>query len=167
MEEKYNDFFKSIHDRVKNSDVYKCISNGIKLLEMEDNNKYYIPEIEEFHVGFEFQLDPYEINEWKEKIITDRDAYQFKLFKKFCKKENVRVKYLDKEDIESLGWKGYKDMFVFEGEISFSLEITGVNHYLISQYKKAPENIGVSIFWGRVKNKSELKKLMQQLNIKK
>lgn len=61
-------------------------------------DKYYTPSIEEFHVGFEFELkDP--ITQIWVKFIFEED----KLW--FIKSNISRVKYLNKEDIESLGFE--------------------------------------------------------------
>jgi hypothetical protein len=68
---------------------------------MEDN-KYYIPQIEEFHVGFEYELEDPITKLWV-KFIFEED----KLW--FVKSNKVRVKYLDKSDIESLGFKIFKE----------------------------------------------------------
>ena len=69
-------------------------------------NKYYIPSIDEFHVGFEY--------EWKcdgtktdwNKSICDNVMIPLDVD---CQRVNdYRVKYLDKEDIESLGFEPFK-----------------------------------------------------------
>ena len=60
-------------------------------------SKYYTPTIEEFHVGFECEIknNPVEsiMDWWVETTIKERDSLEG---------YDVRVKYLDKEDIESL-----------------------------------------------------------------
>ena len=75
--------------------------------------KYYTPKIEEFHVGFEYQV----INnvDTKTGIYTWRTIYHkvedsIEQFSGSLN-EDSRVKYLDREDIESLGWE-YDNNFV-------------------------------------------------------
>ena len=73
-------------------------------------------------------------------------------------------KYLDQEDIESLGFK-----FISEGW--WSTNSIGKGYQLIINYKNIIEiSFGEHefrdiLFKGTIKNKSELKKLMKQLNI--
>jgi len=86
----------------------------------------------------------------------------------FC--DRIRVKYLDREDIESLGWE-YKSTFIdadgdnahlFIKPGGYNLKVECDNHITIWL-----ENLSSVVFFrGTIKNKSELKKLMQQLNIK-
>jgi len=131
---------------------------------MVEKSKYYTPEIEEFHVGFEYE------RKQGDKIITEiveplgedfPDMGDFDYFISTMDKGYIRVKYLDKEDIESLGW-------VF-GELNFDKFTIGFNEY----YNDGEENILIYNteieevrFCGFIKNRSELKKLMQQLGIK-
>ena len=63
--------------------------------------KYYIPEIEEFHVGFEVETMSSKTNDWVNYTITVDDCLG--TWDIFLTK--TRIKYLDREDIESLGWK--------------------------------------------------------------
>lgn len=78
---------------------------------MLDDNKYYTPSIEEFHVGFEFEYNPEPegLNFWGEyQIHSTSDFKPVKdgnTIEQDLKKNLFRVKYLSKEDIESLGWK--------------------------------------------------------------
>jgi len=86
--------------------------------------------------------------------------------------DEVRVKHLDKEDIESLGWrnngivtfKKYTDKGLYrlsmihdKVKITMSSEVEG-NRYFMKPIQDC-------IFLGIIKNKSELRNLMKQLNI--
>lgn len=149
-----------------------------------ENNKYYVPEISEFHVGFEYEFlknhgSPDEIWEPRKlKTISDGedDPYLGYTFKSLESYDNVfirnawRVKYLNREDIESLGWENeFNEMF---GENKYKL-----NNYIITSIFKNNQTVDISllplfkgqgltrIFRGTIKNKSELKKLMKQLGI--
>jgi hypothetical protein len=105
-------------------------------------------------------------------------------------KKAVRVKYLDKEDIESLGLKIAKiySSEIYSSDFDAQLIIDNYNFYELSYeseenlliiekfyqtkmcastpYKKRPDLYSSeTLFRGIIKNKSELKKLMQMLNI--
>jgi hypothetical protein len=70
---------------------------------MEDN-KYYIPQIEEFHIGFEYERKYISFEEWKKEIyLLHYDCNLNKLNVRIIDGE-IRVKYLDQSDIESLGF---------------------------------------------------------------
>lgn len=112
--------------------------------------KYYTPEIEEFHIGFEYEYE--DINEggastsWYKGILQPNEGY---IIDQIYNDENreYRVKYLDREDIESLNIPSY----------------IKVNHILNNTYEIIGTN--ARIFRGDIKNKSELKRLLKQLNI--
>jgi len=65
-------------------------------------SKYHTPTIEEFHVGFEFEYERNGV--WYEDITND--LYEcYDIWKDHeADRHPVRVKYLDQEDIESLGF---------------------------------------------------------------
>ena len=117
-------------------------------------NKYYTPGVEEFHVGFEYELQAddelwYWSNVWQDIIL------------KCIEGGRCRVKHLDREDIESLGFtqcKKDKDWFDYEGEQYWMYLEDG-------RWSICDEDSTVG-FQGTIKNKSELKRLLKQLNIK-
>jgi len=140
-------------------------------------DKYYTPEISEFYVGFEFEFGDKATEgtstEWDTYIISNEDSLYMWLKDPLEK----RVKYLDKEDIESLGFKllePYKDKnqkLYFKDNITICYRhkehILGMittdpskNDYY-SEYNKDPYSIHSII----IKNKSELIKLLKQLRI--
>jgi hypothetical protein len=126
-------------------------------------NKYYTPSIEEFHVGFEFEfLNPN--NKWTKQIVRRpnyivwSDVYLWELLGLSSTNHLLRVKYLDKEDIESLGFRysGNLQDTYWKGEITISPQKDG--KLLIHQ------NCG-PLFHGYIKNLSELKRLFKQIGI--
>lgn len=149
-----------------------------------ENNLYYTPEISEFYIGFEYEhLTGFE-KEFKPWIydltsacnIIERESisHNGEIVKMFIpaiqaciEEKQCRVKYLDQEGIESLGWKDCDNIY---NTIRWNF-----NDYILMFYKKdnrylifrdcGPNNIQ-TVFNGFIKNKSELIKLMQQLNIK-
>jgi len=138
---------------------------------MEDN-KYYIPTINEFYVGFEYEVLDKEFWIKKDDFSNSYD-YEDSCFYGLLKdldKGNIRVKYLDKEDIESLGFNNYKEpMGEYDHTWSYGnskepkLKVWFNNPIPVVRVYNSFPSIA---FQGIVKNKSELKKLMQQLNIK-
>ena len=146
-------------------------------------NKYYTPKIEEFFVGFEYEA--YNSREWFFREASDGwvkmnwEPRQLSNNQGFfnidgaIQKEWIRVKYLDTTDIESCGWK---QQVSIEGKTRFTLSTgtilkdTKENRWELIYYeesKKLQINQGTHWprFFGDIKNKSELKKLMQQLGI--
>ena len=73
------------------------------------NDKYYTPDISEFREGFEFQH--FVDDKWKNMTFYAKGRFQFpdicgrSDLRSYPFWKNSRVKYLDKEDIESLGFK--------------------------------------------------------------
>ncbi len=67
-----------------------------------ENNKYYIPKIEEFHIGFEYEC---KLNDssWVKNIYNKLSEINFEEFS--ISQNNIRVKYLDSDDIESFNFK--------------------------------------------------------------
>ena len=121
-----------------------------------EESKYYIPEISEFHVGFEYEW----LNENSDWIKEDspieitKEGYEKQTY-------GLRVKYLDKSDIESLGW-------VYDDSQPKLQWFRFKTYKLIWEFNKI-------IIWDNnqqnmlckvpIKNKSELKRLMKQLEI--
>lgn len=143
-------------------------------------NKYYIPEISEIYIGFEYEVKHYYLDKLEygdfSKAIVSLSTFQFAIME--LRQSRVRVKHLDKEDIESLGWKCYKlfktsnngtdisDNYIFKYENKYHLiSDFSKGGMLILKGNKLISSDITKIFSGIIKNKSELKKLMQQLEI--
>ncbi len=72
---------------------------------MSKDNKYYTPEVQELGVGFEFE-EKNEDGDWIKETYPFGDPW-FSVDEIY--NGRIRVKYLDREDIESLGWEpGWK-----------------------------------------------------------
>jgi len=130
---------------------------------MIKEDKYYTPDIEEFHIGFEFEYLDINTKEWTIEIdfttFYDYDTDSTWNLKKYIDDFKIRVKYLDKEDIESLGFK-YNETSGFHEN-----NIIGVALYYDHQIRIWHQG---SDFLGTfyIKNKSELIKLLDQVNVK-
>ena len=125
--------------------------------------KYYTPEIEEFHVGFEFEFEDEDGGGWTKTIIEDQPS--------LCNWTGMlidyRVKHLDREDIESLSkGKTNRGLFILknsEFDHRRILCMTECNHVIIGNASKGKDY--EQLFVGIVKNKSEFKRLLKQLDI--
>ena len=149
--------------------------------------KYYTPKIEEFHVGFEFEYLNLK-NQWiksddfSDTFLND-DIDTVSEVGRHLDNSEIRVKLLDREDIESLGWGnlatnafGYTTYSIFE-KLSFGDVISTLSTYIVDdtltflirktiELNKPSRTIDNNTFCGTIKNKSELQKLMNQLGIK-
>lgn len=138
-----------------------------------EKDKYYTPSIEEFHVGFEYErLESHRVyyqdnapikQSWNKKKWSSKETRIGNLECMITAKE-IRVKYLDKEDIESLGFEYIRkdiERIVFHYKSYKLVLFKNNNHILISD-----DPYSAFLFKGIIKNKSELKKLLEQLNIK-
>jgi len=158
-------------------------------------NKYYTPNITEFYVGFECEFFNNQQDKIWKKEICDEDAVSiaYTTYEHGTSEweDNItkvfRVKYLDKEDIESLGFKQIEYNKSFSSSWATQFEKKDYILYLSSIHIDSNSKallIGisikdkvrclnkdmtykeVSIFRGFIKNKSELKVLLRQLNIR-
>lgn len=143
-----------------------------------EENKYYTPSIEEFYVGFEYEeLDwdefSREFGENSTHSFKEREWLEYLNLKAMAKHlethpNEIRVKYLDKEDIESFEFKscgqlgipyGIGDGYLTPDEEFCMIDHKKDNWYTIS--KKNKPNIYTNVFAGKIKNKSELAKILK------
>lgn len=125
-------------------------------------NKYYQPDISEFHIGFEYEVFDEENEVWSNKIFpedfictgTTTEPDLVELF--YSGLKDTRVKYLDRQDIEESGFSHYK-MNIFKKD--------GIT--ILHQKDNRLEIFDESdtLFSGKIKNKTELKKLLKQLGV--
>ena len=129
---------------------------------------YYTPTIEEFHVGFEYEVsNTFEftraftlqesLTEKRWYKLTYPDPYYGYDLTKLFKKE-IRVKCLDEDDILSLG-------FIKDGRefINSDFRISLINDFDLIAINQIYEF--ETSFFGKVKNKSELVVLLKQIGI--
>lgn len=148
--------------------------------------KYYTPDIEEFHVGFEYFAKIPNKEKFSKEIYHFNDSHKELVNRVTLHEGDVKVKYLDHSDITSLGFKyvyGLKTKSdtpidvnygasVFKAKDKFAF---GGTEYTIYYFKEDPTRIEISVNrYGHyledqntlpftVKNKFELKKLLKQL----
>ena len=149
---------------------------------MEEQNKYYTPLITEFRVGFEYEYTYDGISDWTKGPNLDKDIPYNSIYQK-------RVKYLDRKDIEELGFiydnntepiPSRRDWEVpkldkYELPLAFFKDTQLEDGKLYIIYLYSDNTIWIEyikdccgmdyIFKGIIKNKSELKVLLLQLGI--
>lgn len=162
---------------------------------MED--KYYTPTIDEFYVGFEYEIqlsfkiksgDTIEKDgviyiapdtvrwEWQKRTIHDSydfefatDYYTFNGGKDL--NERLRVKYLDKEDIESLGFKTavHDASIIIPGDITIYGQLVDKDvyiDYIPETHWVKLHSIDYDFFNGIIKNKSEMLRILKMIGVK-
>lgn len=154
-----------------------------------ENNLYYIPKLSEFHIGFEYEYQEEVNGEFKPKVFYGFNEKEFNAWIRVSVYTPdcivpifYRVKTLDQSDIESLGWElthqfnglwwelnklipDAEEMWHPLGNWKYRLIISD-NHGLQIDGRNSMNGGQRIMFNGTIKNKSELIKLMQQLNIK-
>ncbi len=142
--------------------------------------KFYTPEIDHFHIGFEYQwknTDNFPNSDWVQGVIKDGKQID-DIFNSIY---DIRVKRLDRSDIEAEGFvyshtlinennkEQYTMCYVMEFNLGrFQLEHTFENTLNISGlFSDNPQKQSQrNIFHGTIRNISEFRKLIKQLNIK-
>lgn len=128
-------------------------------------DKYYTPEIEEFHIGFEYEVKGLKV--WGKKTVSSsQDILEMEELM-MRSLSPYRVKYLNKEDIESLGWICQMKA----NSVYFKKGKYRLVHWMdepirlvtiIEEYPGGEEAIAKKVI---VKNKSEFKTLLKQLGL--
>ena len=131
--------------------------------------KYYTPELNEFHVGFIYEIQHTDTDKWESNEFELDDFNWAVMEDKYMKA--FRIKHLDDSDITSLGFS-QESYDSFEKPVAVedfnheeyltTVERRSDNKFIIWYYKKGES---ITLFKGTIKNKSELKKLLNQLGI--
>nr|WP_298660347.1 hypothetical protein [uncultured Flavobacterium sp.] len=157
---------------------------------MEESN-YYTPELEEFCVGFEYEVlknktwEELSLSDWANCEGTDANYECLNDISHGIDGGKIRVKYLDREDIESLGWESHPVLNIWAEEDNcfvdgYSFAANNTDTYVLL-YDQENSTLGIYLqrvynemsgnwtshimFSGIVKNKTELRKLMKMLGI--
>ncbi len=163
-------------------------------MKSEETDKYYVPGIEEFHVGFEYQehslfdsqlkirlregslndwkmTDPLSIGKWETRVFDFGSYANTSMFAIRRGYGGIRVKYLDSEDFKELGYTHIHNS-VSNTNYADKSENWSKDGYQINLpiLKEMPIEIYSRkdknfIFVGYIKNKSELKRILKQLGL--
>lgn len=160
----------------------------MKKTEKPYNPEYYTPTIEEFHVGFEFESDyilfhngnKLKANSWSKIILTEDADWLWESYKHDAVPTEFRVKHLDREDIESLliplGFKHEEsysstEIKMIRGSIwskavtiSMYKGVVSIKEFKFTGDERSPNNCW-NVFAGKIKNKSELKRILTQTGV--
>ena len=167
-------------------------------------NKYYTPTIEEFCEGFQYEkrvntvgeeVEAYfaldgEIVKIPNYVCTEEDwaGKEFSLsnskeqdIEKLLEEGRLRVKYLDREDIEGFGFKHMgddrdgKNLIHYQKELKDALWVIYDYRYRLNEDAKEAElpirifkadpRYWDNVFLGTIKNKHELKRVLTMLGI--
>ena len=137
--------------------------------------KYYTPDISEFHVGFEYER--MNGTDWEKAELTNVDCWgttargyenEFEEIDSLI--IPVRVKCLDKEDIESFGFE--HDQTTKDGSYFYSGTLITENQWCINLKDFTIDIYDINSksdfrFNGLVKNKSELKQILKMIGLKR
>ena len=140
---------------------------------MTEEAKYYPPETKEFHVEFEYEWRNKGSNDWNTAKIKDPEQ----LADIWNTIYDLRVKYLDRSDIESLGFNRIEECENYNNnESTYQKRVSDdeiyclVFHYDINKVtisvhdKDIKTNMSVERkFQGTLKNKSELKQVLKMI----
>lgn len=133
---------------------------------------YYTPSIDEFHNGFEYEIfedfDHYPKKSWHKQVFgVDGDNPESLGYVCQNSLERIRVKHIDKEDLLALGLsifgKGNKTFYI-KTDTVFMVHLLG-SKTVITKDIKLPDksDANTNVFDGIIKNKSELKRILQQV----
>lgn len=165
-----DNLFKSLEQVKEEQDREMQIENNMSILKKE---LYYQPEIEEFHIGFQYEQELNNYN-WRKMVRPPSDNFEWVKFEfntstslskiqKEIKEEKIRVKYLDTEDLENLG---FIEKLKKPDYFTSPKKPTDSDYHLLFSFKDGVLKLGgIHGIAFHVKNKNELKKLCKQLDI--
>jgi|688.fasta_scaffold2109217_1 hypothetical protein len=117
----------------------------------EVKNKYYQPDISELYVGYECECNPQpksNPNLWR--LFTIDNSEFLKRIIEYP--ESAKTKYLDSDDIVSLGFEETTLSEYKKGDLYI---------VLYSDNKILIQNEGETVYYGACKSKNELKKILE------
>lgn len=140
-----------------------------------EKSKFYTPEIEEFHVGFEYEFRT--LKGWDKKVMSWNDYPSFAgdyIGEAIQEGDGIRVKYLDDHDIQICleGDKHFAFVCHAEGGNDFFKNNNGDSFIHNIHSGKCVITLWDSVrkedytaFVGIITNKSELKQVFKQIGI--
>lgn len=152
---------------------------------MQVENKYYIPEPREFHIGFEYEMfedfDTLPEKSWHKFVYGENgtDNPENLTYPLGGKMDNIRVKCLDRQDVEELGWEVIQEPYRWQFQYKewnrwkFTCDIyTSKDPFPIPHpnsgsisIKDNKDGDDYCVFYGYIRNKSEFRRIMEHLDI--
>jgi hypothetical protein len=135
---------------------------------MSNESKYYTPTIDQFRVGFRYELgELMEDNSknWHKRVFsTADDQMSLGAIENLIKGGYIRVKVLDEADIMECGWELTKKYFANDGAVFYENNdhVLLIDRGWVSIFNRHNE---LDIFKGKVRNYNELKDVMRMLEI--
>lgn len=147
-----------------------------EMTDITENGKYYIPSIEEFHTGFEYELQVPEKRMWSKEVFHMNENHinfvRFVDIQDEHTHNKVRVKHLDHDDISACGWQDGCDinsqrityhngsrLLIFYPETKRVVITCPIGQGVREVGQEVPL---YNVFDGSIKNKSELQRIMKQ-----
>jgi hypothetical protein len=138
--------------------------------------KYYVPEIEEFHYGFSYEVNMGNDN-WTEFRCHSQTAG---FYLERIAEKRLRVPYLSEQDILDEGWELIEPQdakYTIDNYYSLSADLKNGNEDVRIEYKlRYWEGINSVAMWsddtdseffnGTIRNRSELRQIMRMVGIK-
>ena len=126
---------------------------------------YYTPELEEFHYNFPYEQKAV-TGGWREMEFS----FNLKKIKSYLEQGRIRVKHLDRDDVESCGWEYQPDrdnleMFYDKETGTHSIIHNKINGWVLITLRNKIRKEDHTAFTGTIKNKSELKRILKQVGI--
>lgn len=151
---------------------------------MEQENKYYTPDVENIRYGYEmewlnkanessFVLDGVDVDTWT-KWDYEFQGLSLNGIRNMIADKRLRVLYLTKEQIEELGWKEVNNQFMFPPWYSYEKGLWSLGYNIESHQIgimiKDPSTVpdyprDCGIYRGECKSINELKYIMKLLKI--
>ena len=145
-------------------------------------NKFYVPKIEEFHIGFRYQWYDGLEDKWEDEtfpndfVCTTNNGEPDLVELFYSKLKETRVKCLDQNDIEELGWEYSPDDSSLSGGywLDYYYLHVGLDIYML-RYCNERKTVRINykhsvydsdtLFFGEIKNYNKLKDVMEMLKI--
>ena len=128
-------------------------------------NKYFIPDIEDIHAGYECELLIFA--KWEPNTVKPYTALES--VGKCIKDKVIRVPYLTKEQIEAEGWSKAKAPIVTIKHDFYEIPYIKDNFRIDYNFKNnlinILENNGVNLFYGKCKDINTFRKIIKLLGI--
>jgi hypothetical protein len=130
---------------------------------MKEEDKYYVPEISDFRIGFEYEFQGIPKG-WHKMIFSEEDNLKTMRYNIEKLEDAIRVPYLSKEQIEKEGWKQRvteDDTWYLGEQRDYDLIKARKSHYYIIMNNDSD----ITLFSGEIKSINEFRYICKLLKI--